>query len=499
MSIVSKVRKGSLWIACTRLLTNGLGFVSTLVTARLLTPDDFGIVAIGMTILTIVTSITDLSLSQALIHCEQPDEGHLNTAFTLNMFRGLILGAVFVLSAPLVAEFYGDERLIPVMLAIALAVFIQGLENPRLAMLKKDMIFWQDFVLGVISKITMIVIAITVALLTRSYIALVAATVGSSLAQQIASYFFVPHRPRLRLKEYKDLLGFSGWMTLSQIVSTLNWRLDPLIVGKFLGPFDLGLVTVASRLAQLPVKETTVPLTGTLFPAFRQIRDDAQRLAAAFMRAQTLISAIAMLAGGLLSILAQPLVLLVMGEKWLPSVVIIQVLSVTLALQTLGTVAYPLALATGQTRLLFRRSLQGLSFRLPIVMTGLYLDGLRGFLIARCILCFTSIMLDMLIVREVAGLSHLRQLRGNWRTIAAFLTMSGATYLLGLGLDLGTAPLELAYTILLKGTLAALTYMFTMFVLWTAAGRPLGPEKEISHLVSSLIIRGRQLSYFRSA
>lgn len=493
MSIASRVRTGSAWIAGTRILTNGLGLLSTLVTARLLTPDDFGVVAIGTTIQLIVASVTELSLAQAIIHCENPDDRHLDCAFTLNVLRGLILAVLLVAASPLIVSFYGDPRLLWVMSAIALSILISSVENPKLALMNRELVFWQDFVLQLTSKIAMIVVALAVALLTRSYLALIFATIASALARQITSYFFVPYRPGFRLKEYKDLLGFSGWVTLSQIVNTLSWRMDPLIVGKFLSPFAVGLFTVSSRLAQIPTQETTSPLTGTLFPAFRQIRNEPHRLRAAYMRAQMLVTAIALPCGVLMAILAKPLILLALGEKWLPAVPIIQVLSATMGLQTLASVAHPLAMATGNTRLLFSRSLQGISYRLPLMIAALWLYGLPGFLVMKVFMCLMAIALDMWIVKRVSEIGYFRQLSANLRTLAAALSMAIVAYFSWPPLDFGQSILQLLGTIVAVGGLSILTYAMVLFGLWYINGKPVGPEADMLHAIGRAIRQGRQI------
>ena len=488
-TIASRVRKGSVWIACSRALTNGLGLISTIVLARLLVPADFGLVAIGTTILTIATATTDISLTQAIIHYDEPEDRHLHCAWTLNAIRGLLLAVLFIATAPAIARFYGDPRLANVMVVIASSVFCSGLGNPRLALLKRDLVFWQDFVLQATQKLAMVAVSVTVAILTHSYFALIAGIVVGEIAQLVVSYIFVPFMPRIRFKEARELFAFSGWLTLGQIVQTINWRLDPLIIGKFLGAHELGLFTVSNNLSQLPTRETTQPLIATLFPAFRQIRNDPDRLRAACTRVQTLISAIALPSGFIMALLSQPFILLVMGTRWLEASYIIQVLAITIAVQTLGTIAYPVAMATGGTQLIFKRSLQALSFRLPITLAGLYLDGLRGLLIARTILCVTSTSLDMAVVKQVTALGFRHQIWSNRRTIASCLVMSLAVLLSGRVLSFGTGTFALIATILVNGSIALATYLATMFGLWSLTGKPIGPEREFAQLAGNLVRR----------
>ena len=314
---------------------NALGMISTVVMARLLVPADFGVVAIGMTVLAIVQAVTNMSLGQALIHLDEPDDRHLDCAWTLNMLRGLLLGGIIAALGPFLADLYGDERLKLVLAIFGGSVFISGLANTKLAMLERDLLFHQRFIMQTSSKLVLVIISIAVAWQTRSYVALVAGTVASQVTQVLVSYAVAPRIPRLRLKEAGALLSFSWWLTLTEIMATINVRFEPLVIGKFLTIHTLGLFTVATNLSSLPTRETTRPLSATLFPAFRQLRDQPERLRRAYTRAQTLISAIALPCGILMAVLAKPLVLLVLGEKWSEVVPILQVLAIVAASMTL--------------------------------------------------------------------------------------------------------------------------------------------------------------------
>src|SRR4051794_29839855 len=169
----AKVVKGSMWISASRAITNLLAFISTLVLARLLIPDDFGLVALATTMLAIVSSLTELSMTSALIHHRNVTDDHLHTAFTLNMLRGALIGALFCVFAPFAGALYGEPHLPPVMYALGVNSFIFGLGNPRRVMLSKELIFWQDFLLNVSQKLTTLVVSIGIAYVYRSYWALV--------------------------------------------------------------------------------------------------------------------------------------------------------------------------------------------------------------------------------------------------------------------------------------------------------------------------------------
>lgn len=471
----------------------GLATISTIVMARLLTPADFGVVAIGLTVFAIAESVTNLSLAQALIHMEAPDERHINCSWTLNVLRGLLVGAfIAALGAP-VADFYGDDRLKLIMALIGASAFIGSLANTRLAMFERDLVFRQKFVVQTTGKLVLVLVSLAVAWQTRSYLALVVGAIAAQLAQVIVSFAVAPHLPKPRLKEAGSLLSFSWWLMIIEIVRTINFRIEPLLIGKFVTIHTLGLFTVSRNFANLTTRETTLPLSATLFPAFRQLRDQPERQRKAYTRAQTLISAVAMPSGLLMAILAEPIVLLALGERWAGAVPLIQVLAVVFATETLGAALQPLAMANGRVDLVFRRSLQALTTRVPLTIAGLALGGLQGYLITRAMFALPGILFNKLIVRQIIGIPVLRQLLDNWRTLTATIAMAALGFGLTQMIGFGPGLVGLVAQIVLIGTVCVLAYLGILLGLWALCQMPEGPENDIVDAFNSILRKARQV------
>src|SRR3954451_21590482 len=234
-NISGRLIKGSAWLSASRAIVNALSLLSTIFLARLLVPDDFGVVSLATTMLLIVQSVTELSLSMALVRHEAPTQSHFDAAWTLNALRGLVLGVVFAAAGTPVAGLYHDERLVGVMAALGASVFLGGLTNPRSIMLQRDLIFWQEFVLNVAQKLAGFLVSIAIAYYYRSYWALVIGTLAMQLTNVLVSYTILPYRPRVSFAHLKELMSFSIWLTGGQIVNTLNWRFDYLLIGRALG------------------------------------------------------------------------------------------------------------------------------------------------------------------------------------------------------------------------------------------------------------------------
>lgn len=494
----AKIAKGSAWITAARALVNLLGFVATIVLARMLVPADFGLVAIGTTILAIVTAVTNLSLAQALVQHRAPTDAHFHAVWTLGALRGLAIAALFSATAGLVAKFFADVRLIPIMHALGFSVFLSGLANPRRVMLQKDLVFWQDFVLNVSQKLVGVVASITIALIYRSYWALIIGTIAGQIANVVISYTALPFLPRPTLRHFRELWSFSVWLTLGQVINTINWRFDQLLIGKFLGRADLGYYTVGDNLAQLPTREATLPLTQTLYPAFSRMEGDAGRLRRGYQRAQALITAIALPIGVGTALIARPAILLTMGAKWLPAVIVVETLAAIFALQTLGTLAGPLGMALGRTKLLFRRDMQLFVIRLPIIVASLYFGGFAGIVAARVFTGLIAIGFNVVLVRQLIGLRVRAQFAANGRALAATGAMVTIVLLTQAALP-GLVVLHLGWQIGVIVAAAATVYIGTTAALWLAAGRPAGPEQEIVALGLGFLRRVRRRPSGRSA
>ena len=480
-----KLARGVIWVGSARVLINLIGLASTLLLARFLMPADFGLVAIAMTVMSIVSAVTEISLGSALIQHENPTDAHYDTAFTLSAARSILLGLVVAALAWPIAQLYDDQRLWPVMLGIAASMSITGFNNPRMVVFTRRLEFWQSFAFGVSGKLIGFIVAVAIAYVYRSYWALVISNMALQVQGLILSYVFLPKRPRFDVSAWRELMGFSIWLSLGQLVNTLNGRADTLFVGYFLGTQQTGYYNFGNNLAAMPTQEATAPIAQTLFPAFARLNGDLPRLRSAYQRAQAILCAVALPVGFGFAMLAEPLVLATVGAKWLPAVIIIQLLSGLLAAQTLANSAQPLAMAMGKTKLMFRRNLVTLAIRLPLVLFGLATGGLIGVVYARMCSGTITILVNMAFARHLLGLPIIRQLQVNLRSFGAVAIMCAAVYL-GRSLVLGFTTFGPIAEIALLVVVGAIAYVIALFSLWLAWGRPDGPEREFLDLLVKL-------------
>lgn len=478
--------RGAGWIAAGRVLVNLLSLASTLMLARLLMPEDFGLIAIATAIAAIAAAMTELSLSSALVQHRDPQSWHYDTVWTLGVARSLLLGVVMAAMAWPVTAIYGDARLMGVMLAFAALNALGGFGNPRLAMFARELIFWQDFVLGVSGKLIGFIAGVAVAYVFRSYWALVAGMFAGQLWGLAVGYALKPAWPRLSLRGGRELFRYSAWLSLGQIVRQLGWKSDQFLIGYAFGPAQLGIYNYGDNLAALPTREATAPIGGVLFPAFSRMADEQDRLRHAYERAQVMLFTVALPVGVGFALVADPFVRLVLGDRWIPAIFVVQVLATTFAAHTLTGPSYPLAMAMGETRDLLRRDTWILLIGLVLMLGGVLSGGLAGVIWSRVIGSVIGTHIDMALVKRLIGLPIARQWSANARTILAVSGMALAvlTFQHLCASNGFTSP-----WVILVGSvgIGGLAHSVLAYLIWTLWRKPDGPERQIMHLASATI------------
>lgn len=486
----SALALGAIWITATRGAINFIGFFSTLLLARLLLPEDFGLVAIATTIIAIMTSVTEIALSSALLQHQNPTDEHYHTAWTLGLLRAIFISMITALLAWPLAALYGDERLIGLILTLAAASAMSGVANPKVVELTRALVFRQEFVLGVSNKLIAFLVSAVVAIVWHSYWALVAGQIVAQISSVLISYTIVQYRPRFMLSKCRELLSFSIWLTFSQILNTLNYRFDTLFIGYFLGTAKLGIYSYADSLANMVTREATSPLANTLFPAFARLNGDPVRLQAAFFKAQGLLFAIALPVGVGFAMIAEPLILLALGEKWRGAIIVVQVVSSASGVASIGATYMPLALALGKTQDVFNRDLFSFLVRVPILTMGLMFDGLRGFLIARILTGVIGLGMNMTMIRALIGVGLRTQMLANLRPFIAIAVMILALLVYRTAgpafPHLGAGSLT---SLLIEVCLAGAVYILVLLGSWRIAGRPEGVEREFIRIIVAVTSR----------
>jgi len=218
---------GSVWMIAMRWSMRLLGLVSTAILARLLTPEDFGLVAMSAIAVGFIEIFSQLGVELALIRHPNPQRRHYDTAWTFNILTGLFLGAVMVLVAPYAVAYFGEPRVEPVLWVLALAPLIKGAVNIGTVDFRKDLQFSKDFQFNFIPRIAAFFTTITLALVFRNYWALVIGTMMHGVYMLIVSFIIHPYRPWFSLQEHRSLLPSSFWVVVKTMGDFVDRQTRP--------------------------------------------------------------------------------------------------------------------------------------------------------------------------------------------------------------------------------------------------------------------------------
>ena len=277
-SLGKRVAKGAAWMVMKRLAFKGIGLISTLILVRLLAPDAFGLAAIASTAYDTLNAISDLSFALALVKMKAPTRAQYDSAWTLTVLRGFLIGGLIYLTAPWIAEAMREPRLVDITRVMALYPVIWGFENIGLIDFQRDLRFDRLFFYDVLGKIAGFVVVIPAALILHNAWAVVLGTIAPKVVQVPASYIMHPYRPRISFKAGAELLSFSKWLFATNILSLANQYLVVILIGRIGGAGSVGLFRTAEQIGILPVSEVAAPIRGPMYAGYAKVLHDRDRL-----------------------------------------------------------------------------------------------------------------------------------------------------------------------------------------------------------------------------
>lgn len=474
-SVSHRTATASIWTISGKFLARLLDFVSLLVLARLLSPADFGIVAIATSVLVIVEAILDLPLTQALVRIPSPSERMFATAFTLSLMRGTAISLLMIVVAWPMALFYNDPRLFPLVAVISIAPAMRSVISPRMVLFMQRFDFRREFALDLLAKGATLIFSVGVVLATDSYWGLAIGAVAGPTTSTIVSYIFAPMRPRLSLSEWKHFQDMVGWNTVSQVLNSLNWQMDRLMLPRFTSLSTYGAFSVADNLAGIPYQTFVGPLMRPLMAAFSNVGDRGQQITA-YLKATNAIMVVAAPILLVIILLAEPIVRIVVGEKWIVAAPILQWLCIVSLIGLPTTIMPSLVMVLDKTRYVALRMFAEFAVRAPVTVVGVVMFGLEGALAARVIAAVVAYLVCLVIMQRLIGVSIGAQLYAFVRPLVACVPMVG--FLLLVQPVLVVMPLGLELVIVVGfcsiGALA-LFWVFSL-LLWQAVGKPDGLE-----------------------
>jgi lipopolysaccharide exporter len=380
-----QVVRGSIWLVLGDVAARAASVLKLAVLGRLLSPHDFGLMGIAMVLLRGVEYFTETGFKAGLIQKAGDIRPYLNSAWTVRILRALVVTLVMVLGAPLGAWFFENTEATQVIRCVGLVTMIYGFSNPAVVYLRRELDFQREVRWKLTGVIAGLVVGVLVALAYRNVWALVASVVAAAAAETVASYWVKPYRPRLEFDwdRARELYEFGKWVFWFNIIGFLSLYTDSAAAGKILGATALGFYQMANQLTKYPTTQVATHIGGVMFPTFSKLRSlsDVRRV---FLRTLTALTWVIIPVGCFLSIFARPLVMLILGPKWISITSAFQILAWAGAASAFVAVVDPLFMGIGQPKLATQASF----FR--VVILGIFIYPLtKGFGISGVALALT--------------------------------------------------------------------------------------------------------------
>ena len=317
-SLKDRTVKGVAWSGIDNIAQFGVSFLVSIVLARLLSPDDYGLIGIIAIFTAICTTLINGGFTNALIRKKDVTDDDYNTAFIVNLWMSIMLYAVIYFCSPFIAKFFGRDELVLLTRVSSVSLIIGALAIVQQTRLTKRIDFKTQTKITLIASISSGVIGIAMALLGYGVWSLVAQQISSQAFRTVLLWLFNHWSPRFSFskKSFKDLFGFGWKIMVSGLLDTLWKELYQVIVGKFYSPATLGQYTRAKQFSQLFSSNLTNVIQRVTFPVLSNIQDDKERMVGAYRRiikTTMFFTAISMFSLGAVS---EPFLYCLIGPKW---------------------------------------------------------------------------------------------------------------------------------------------------------------------------------------
>ena len=342
------------------LLAQGCRFVlqmaSTILLARLLTPADFGLVAMVTAITGFVELFMDLGLSMATIQRAQITHAQVTTLFWINLALGTSLMALTAALAPAVAWFYEEPRLLPVTIALATGFVLGGLGAQHQALLRRHMRFASLASVDVSANLAGAVAAVAAALAGLGVWSLVVQRLVASLCTSVGLWIASRWRPgfTFRWSAVRPMLALGGHLTGFNTINYFARNADNVLIGRWWGPGPLGLYARAYQLLLLPLQQINSPISSVAIPALSRLQGEPDRFRSFYLQVLSLIASITMPLVVLMTVLSDEIVALVLGPQWEGAALLFRLFAGAVIVQPACSTAGWLYVATGRTDRMLR-------------------------------------------------------------------------------------------------------------------------------------------------
>lgn len=412
MKLRSSVIAGVLWSFLEQLLRRGISIIVTLLLARFLVPEDFGLLAMMTVFIAIATALMDSGIQQAVIRKLEPDEAYFSTAFYTNLALGALAYTLLFVTAPFIASFYEELRLTLLIRVAGVVVLINAFQVIQVAMLSRDLNFKMQMKASVPAAVISGILAVVLAYMGFGVWALIAQTVLSALLIVLIYWWVQPWRPKaiFDLASLKEMYSFGYKLFLSGLLDTVSRNIYVLVIAKVFSAGVAGLYFFAERIKDLVISQLVSSVQKVTYPALSSLQDDNVKLKEGYRNVMQVTTFMLFPAMLMLAALAQPLFELFFPERWLPAVPYLQLMCIVGVLYPVHSINLNILKVKGRSDLFLGLEVFK-KITLFVVLFISYRYGVIGILIGRGVQSLVSYAPNSYFSKQLIGYSVREQVQ----------------------------------------------------------------------------------------
>jgi O-antigen/teichoic acid export membrane protein len=398
--------------------------IVTVVLARILSPEEFGIIGMAMVFISLSQVFVDVGFTQGLIQNQNNTQTIYSSVFYINIFLGLIMALSIFFLAPLIGNFYESSQVTYVVQWLCFVPLISSFGSIQNALFVKKLDFKTLTLRNIIGTVIGGVVGVTMALLDYGVYALVGQQLPTAIFFTSILWWKSDWIPSIAFsyKEVRELTNFSGYVFLDKLLQTFFNKLDTLFIGKYFSAITLGFYSRAESLNAQVIQYTTTSLGKVLFPAFSQLQNDNKLFESSYFKVFNIATFVATLASGSLFFLAEEIIINLLGDKWQPSVVIFQILVFKLLVSPFVVLMGKTLLAKGFSKQKFQISQINRVIKLTPIYFG-YMYDIHAFTLALVVCHGIVFLINMWTNHKYLKISFSIQLLSFLKPIIPFMIM----------------------------------------------------------------------------
>jgi O-antigen/teichoic acid export membrane protein len=374
MTLKEKTIKGLAWSFTDTISRQGITFILGIILARLLDPREFGLIAMTSIFFAISQMFISSGFGDALVRKKECSQADYSTAFYYNLFAGLVFSLILYFSAGAISDYFSEPKLKQIIRVLSAGLMVSAFAQTQLTILTRRVDFRLQTKISVISGIISGVAGIVMAFMGYGVWSLVAKMLLGSIITSLLLWFLNTWRPSLEfnMKSFREMFSFGYKLLFVYLIDTVYKNVYYFIIGKFFSATDLGFYSRADQFSIFPVQNLTIAVQRVSYPVLSTIQDDDARLKEGYRKIifSTMFMTFFMMMG--LAAVAKPLILLLLGDKWSPVIVYLQLLCFGTMLLPLGALNLNILNVKGRSDLALKIELIKKALAIPVIVIGIF-------------------------------------------------------------------------------------------------------------------------------